>query len=359
MKGNSMNVHATPSSTTDPVARLYAGVSEANNFAIMEKLRASFLKGPRDASLADHMDKLIANAVQREDTELPPSFENRSRGSGLVLIGPTGVGKSKSLERYFKKHPVLHGYEDPASPSPLVSVEVPSPCTSVQLARALLRATGYTLERDMTAHRLWEKAFDRVQQMRKFIVHFDEMQHVVHNMPERDLQQMADTLKNAMYARRITLVLSGVATLEPFIQYDPQLFRRLTIVPFKGITPDKHNEIRKMIVTYVAAAGLKAIDKSDIDTDDFISRLSHAALNAYGYSIVLTHLAIENALQCGHDQLALSHFSAIYIAKTGFTADRNPFKADDWYKIDCSKMFEKPEELPMVSPTSRKRRGKK
>jgi hypothetical protein len=43
----------------------------------------------------------------------------------------------------------------------------------------------------------------------------------------------------------------------------------------------------------------------------------------------------------------LSHFSAIYIAKTGFTADRNPFKADDWYKIDCSMIFEKPEELPL------------
>jgi hypothetical protein len=43
----------------------------------------------------------------------------------------------------------------------------------------------------------------------------------------------------------------------------------------------------------------------------------------------------------------LSHFSAIYIAKTGFTADRNPFKTDDWYKIECSKIFEKPEELPL------------
>lgn len=36
------------------------------------------------------------------------------------------------------------------------------------------------------------------------------MQHVVHNMPEKDLQQMADTLKNAMYKHRITLIISGV-----------------------------------------------------------------------------------------------------------------------------------------------------
>lgn len=354
-----MNIHTPISSTTDPVALLYASASEAKNFAIMEKLRASFLQGRRDLNLAESMASLIANAVQREDTELPPSFENRGRGSGLVLIGPTGVGKSKSLEQYFKEHPVLRGYEDPASPSPLVSIEVPSPCTSVQLARALLRATGYVIERDLPAHRLWEKAFDRLQQMRKFIVHFDEMQHVVHNMPDKDLQQMADTLKNAMYARRITVVLSGVATLEPFIQHDPQLFRRLTIVPFKGITPDKHADIKKMIVKYSEAAGLAKIENSDVDTDDFISRLSHAALNAYGYSIVLTHLAIENALRRGHDRLAVDHFSTIFIAKTGFTAERNPFKADEWYNIKCEKMFEKTEELPQDSPTSRKRKGKK
>ena len=230
-----MTVQAASQPTIDAVALLFAGAATAKNFTIMETIRAKFLKTNRDIHLATAMEQLIANAVQREDTSLPPSFENRGRGSGLVLIGPTGVGKSKSLERYFSQHPVLNGYSDPASGSPLVSVSVPSPCTSMQLARALLRATGYVLERDMAAHRLWEKAFDRLQAMRKFIVHFDEMQHVVHNMPEKDLQQMADTLKNAMYNRRITLIVSGVATLVPFIQHDAQLFRRLAILPFEGI----------------------------------------------------------------------------------------------------------------------------
>lgn len=354
-----MNIDAPISSTTDSVALLFEGASQVKNFAIMEKLRASFLQGRRDVSLADSIAQLIANAVLRENTELPPSFENRGRGSGLVLIGPTGVGKSKSLEEYFKGHPVLRGYEDPASPSPLVSIEVPSPCTSVQLARALLRATGYIIERDLPAHRLWEKAFDRLHQMKKFIVHFDEMQHVVHNMPEKDLQQMADTLKNAMYARRITIILSGVKTLEPFIDFDPQLTRRVAIVPFEGITADKHGDVRKMIITYVAAAGLKPIDKSDIDTDDFISRLCHAALYGYGYAINLTHSAIENALQRSHERLAVDHFSTIFVAKTGYTAERNPFKADDWYNLECEKMFEKKTvEADQESSTSRRRKGK-
>jgi guanylate kinase len=297
--------------------------------------------------------------VQREDVTLPPSFENRSRGSGLVLVGPTGVGKSKSLERYFNQPPVLNGYADSASQSPLVTVAVPSPCTSMQLARALLRATGYTLERDMPAHRLWEKAFDRLQHMRKFIVHFDEIQHVVHNMPDKDLQQMADTLKNAMYNRRITLILSGVDTMNKFITFDPQLFRRLTVFPFSGITSEAHSDVRKMVITYTRAAELADFNKSAIDTSDFIERLSHAALNAYGYSIVLTHLAIEHALEKNARSLTLDDFSTVFARKTSFSADRNPFIAPNWDTIDCKKMFEERNEDTPESPTKRIRKKEK
>lgn len=348
-----------PSSTPpDSVALLYAGAASTKNFAIMETIRAKFLKTSRDGLLATAMEKLIANAVQRENTDFPPSFENRGRGSGLVLIGPTGVGKSRSLERYFNRHPVLAGYADPASASPLVSVSVPSPCTSMQLARALLRGTGYAPERDMAAHRLWEKALDRLQAMRKFIVHFDEIQHVVHNMPEKDLQQMADTLKNAMYNRRITLILSGVSTLVPFIQHDAQLFRRLAILPFEGITPEKHEDIRHMVGTYVSAAGLSDFRKSDIDNADFIARLSHAALNAYGYSIVLTQLAIENALESASDRLTNENFATVFAKKTSFSADRNPFLAANWHTIDCAKMFEKVTDAPPAAPISGKRKAK-
>lgn len=352
-----MSTQDTQQPAIDSVALLFAGAATANKFTIMETIRAKFMKTSRDAQLANAMQQLIANAVQREDTDLPPSFENRGRGSGLVLVGPTGVGKSKSLERYFNNHPVLNGYADPASGSPLVSVAVPSPCTSMQLARALLRATGYVIERDMAAHRLWEKALDRLQAMRKFIVHFDEIQHVVHNMPERDLQQMADTLKNAMYNRRITLILSGVSTLVPFIQFDAQLFRRLAILPFDSNTPDKHDDIRKVLGTYAKAAGLSEFRASKLDNADFIARLSHAALNAYGYTVVLTQLAIENALEKGSDRLTDENFATVFAQKTSFSADRNPFLAPNWHMIDCSKMFEKVLEAPPAA-ISRKRKAK-
>ncbi|MCK7473400.1 MAG: TniB family NTP-binding protein [Rhodopseudomonas palustris] len=132
-------------------------------------------------------------------------------------------------------------------------------------------------------------AFERLHQMRKLIVHFDEMQHVVHNMPHKDLQQMADTLKIAMDDHRITIILSGVETLEPFLQFDSQLLRRFTIVPFEEVKRGNHGDIVHMVESYAKAANLKVkLGDSEEVKADFIARLAHAALNAYGYSIVPT-----------------------------------------------------------------------
>lgn len=353
----------------DPVALLHeeAVAGASRYFSIMESIRAKYLPNGRDDDLADGLRKVIGNAVQREDLTKPPSFFNRGRGSGLVLVGPTGVGKSRSLERFFDTHSVLKGYKNPSSKSPLISVAVPSPCTSVQLPRSLLRASGYGVERDLTAHRLWEMAFERLYNMRKFIVHFDEMQHVVHNMPDKELQQMADTLKNAMYKHRITVIISGVPTLDKFIQFDSQLFRRTTIVPFAGVTPDQHGELLDMVETYAEEAGLlppfretagnRVSTTADAESAsaeifdgwretgekeaDFIARLSHASLKAYGYSIVLTHLAIEEALQSGADRLTMEHYATAFARKTAFSAKRNPFVTPNWHAVDCSKIFEK------------------
>jgi hypothetical protein len=92
---------------------------------------------------------------------------------------------------------------------------------------------------------------------------------------------------------------------------------------------------------------------------DFIARLSHASLKAYGYSIVLTHLAIEEALQCGADCLSMDHYATAFARKTGFAANRNPFMTPNWHAIDCSKIFEKPKiDLPDSDKKSRKKGGR-
>lgn len=341
----------------DPVARMHALFSDARRteFGLMESLRAKYKKTSRDIVLADAIDALLATAVQREDLNAPPSFDNRARGSGLAIVGPTGVGKSRALERYFDKHPVLSDYRDPVSPSPLISVSAPSPCTSMTLARLILRTSGYPIERDLPAHRLWEMVWERLANLRKFILHIDELQHAVQYVPEKDRQEIANILKHAMYGRRISLIVSGVDALRAFLDFDPQLLRRLTVLPFGPITPDTLGNVVRMVGDYAKAAGLELDLNDDPIRPDFHLRLAHAALNAFGYSIVVTQLAIEHALNEKATALTREHFATVFARKTGFAADRNPFIAPQWQEIDCAALFPKAEIPAPPAPASRRK----
>jgi hypothetical protein len=340
----------------DPVAALHASMASDDGFNVMERIRTQYAKSPRDKILAEAIDALLAAAVQREDLARPPGFDNRARGTGLVVVGPTGVGKSRALERYFKKHPILQGFADPASKSPLISVAAPSPCTSMQLARMILRESGYLIERDLPAHRLWELVWERMDLLKRFILHIDELQHVVQHMSEKDKQEVANLLKHGMYGRRISLIISGVDALVPFLECDPQLLRRLTIKRFDPLGADTIPDLERAVKDYANAAGLTLDTEDSPERPDFYARLAYAGLNAFGYSVVLTHLAIEQALKTGSLVLNREHFTTVFAKKTGFALDRNVFRANNWHEIDCTSLFPKKDVPPPPALTSRRRK---
>ncbi len=339
----------------DMVARLHARSSQAREFSIMEQLRSKYAKSPRDAMLADALDRLVSGAVQRADLALPAGFGNRVHGTALVVMGPTGVGKSRALARLFKRDPELAGFEDPKSASPLLSVSAPAHCTPMQLARTILRASGYPLKRDLPTHQLWELVWERLDAMEKFLLHIDELQHVVQYLTDKDRQEMANTLKHSMEGRRISLILSGVDAMVDFLQFDEQLFRRMTLKPLPPMSPDTLPDLERAVFEYASAAKLEFA--VDMRHSDFFARLAHAGLRAFGYAIVLTHSAIERALLLGDTTLTVEHFAQIFAAKTAVTADRNPFLAPNWHAIDCASYWQRPDEP--TAPTPSARRGRK
>jgi hypothetical protein len=340
----------------DPVAALHANMAGNAGFNVIERLRTQYAKSPRDKILAEAIDALLETAVQREDLSRPPGFDNRARGGGLAIVGPTGVGKSRALERYFKKHPILQRYQDPVSTSPLISVTAPSPCTSMQLARMILRESGYPIERDLPAHRLWELVWERMDLLKRFILHIDELQHVVQHMSEKDKQEVANLLKHAMYGRRISLIVSGVDALVAFLEFDPQLLRRLTIKRFEPLGADTISDLERAVKDCANAAGL-TLDIEDLsERPDFYARLARAGLNAFGYSITVAHLAIEQALKTGSSVLNREHFTTVFAKKTGLALDRNVFRANNWHEIDCASFFPKKDVPPPPAPASRRKK---
>ncbi|MCC8944189.1 TniB family NTP-binding protein [Bradyrhizobium sp. Arg62] len=318
----------------------------------IKTLRTKFLRTNREPMLAQEINLLINNAVQCRDTSLPPSLENRVEGRGIALVGPTGVGKTTSLNDFFKNHAVFSGYREPASMSPLLWISAPSPCTLIQLGRRILIKSGYPLERELPAHRLFELVGPRLNAMGKIVLCIEEFQHVVHNVPEKDQQTVADTLKNLMETERISLILSGVETLIPFLALDPQLDRRMTKVYFHRLTSEDLELIADMVHTYVEEAGLQIAYS---DSDALFARLTHASLYALGLSIENTISAIAYCKGKGDATLTREHYAAIYAAKSGKAASENPFLAERWHEIVCKTSVE---EANAAGPASATARGK-
>jgi hypothetical protein len=323
-----------PNNHNDPIARLRASLPEqfGNQYATIEALRTKFVRTERDGQLAEQMNLLINNAVQCRDPHLPASLDNRIEGKGLALIGPTGVGKTTSLRDFFRNHGVFTGYRDPASMSPLLWLSAPSPCTIIQLGRKILIASGYPLERELPAHRLFEIVGQRLNAMGKIVLAIEEFQHVVHNVPDKDQQAVADILKHLMEVERITVIISGIETLVPFLALDPQLDRRMSKVYFHRLAPADLDKVADMVHAYVEEAGLEIAYS---DNDVLFPRLMHASLQAWGLSIENTIAAIAFCKQKGDATLTKDHFASIYAAKTGKAAPENPFIADRWHEIVC------------------------
>ncbi|WP_076860217.1 TniB family NTP-binding protein [Bradyrhizobium mercantei] len=338
----------------DAIARLRASLpSEFRaQYDTIETLRKKFIRTDRETALEKEMNLLINNAVQCRDPDLPPSLENRMEGRGLALIGPTGVGKSTSLKDLFKRHAEFSSYREVTSTSPLLWMSAPSPCTLIQLGRRILIKSGYPLERELPSHRLFELVGERLNAMGKIILCIEEFQHVVHNVSLRDQLTTADSLKNLMETDRITLILSGVETLLPFLALDPQLDRRLTKVPFRRLTLADLDLIADVVHAYVEEAGLQIAYS---DGDALFARLTHASLYALGLTIENTISAIAYCKVKGDSALTRDHYADVYAAKAGKGAQDNPFLAERWFEIACRTSVE---EADVAGPPPATTRGK-
>lgn len=346
----------------DPTALLRAQLSD-DDFRILkveEMLKARYVRSERDDEISNALTELIKNACTRRDPKLPHSAENRVAGTGFVVLGESGAGKSRTLDHTFRKHPAFPGFGVIGSGCPLLSVEAPSPCTLQQLALEILKGLGYDTDRDLRENKAWRRARDQLELNHVMFLHVGECQRVMHQSSEFEIKKVADTFIGMMESTTspVQLILSGVPELESLLGIERQLRRRLTYIRFTSISPTEDAElVEEAVHAYAKAANLKVRLAPD---DMLVGRLCHSAVYQFGLVMKMIVDAIKCCIKDGRDTLTIDDFANGYANKTLQPVDLNPFIVHAWDMIDCSvirKKAKRPtgEDAEMPPPTRKRR----
>lgn len=323
------------------LARLRATLGSAalERVKTMELVKRKRLKTDRDVDLDTRMAELLEGLVTRFDPTIADDENNRIEARALLVIGETGAGKSWTLRRFLSEHPAFPGYGKLASDCPLITLNVRPPCTFLALGRQLSAKTGYPIQGKLEAHAIWNRVYERLGHRGIFGVHFDELHNFVRTANKNDRKEVQNAIKTLMNMTEwpVFVVVSGLPDLQEFIEDACEDRRRLRTLHFSRLASPGDNA--KMSAMLKAVCDVAKLVVSDVSVERIIPRLLHAALHALGTSMELMHEAIDGTLRKGLAELDILAFANAYAARTGCHADANPFLAEDWWKLDCSKVL--------------------
>ncbi|WP_341987773.1 TniB family NTP-binding protein [Azorhizobium sp. AG788] len=330
------------------------------------KLHSAYIISDRDRVIGERIEEMIDHCLRVQDARESGNLVGRlAEARPLMVLGESGSGKTRSLTRIFRRRQEFEGYGDRSVDCPLLSVDVPSPCTMRMLGMATLQAAGYPVTRELREAEVWQIVPAVLKQRGVYFLHFDEVGHVLQCHNPIEIQKVRNTFKSLMQSKDwpVWLILSGTPDIAALTQdpADEQVWRRALPLYIEDIDLKKDAKLVRD-----AMLGLGQ-DKGELDVplfsdDSLIARLIHAAINRFGIVIELIQDAVENALHGGAKRLEVRHFAEAYKRRTGCDPDSNVFTQDIWEKIDPRLALRRRDgELyaPVVDEPVKKRRRRK
>jgi hypothetical protein len=348
----------------DPLERIRALQSPETRelLALMERVKSRYLRTGRDKDLAGLFQELLDELTLRADPNLPAGPGNRREGGVLVVTGESGAGKTTALKRLVSRHPAFPGYGVPRSGCAAVYVRVPSRCGYKALGRVTLRALGYPLASDPPAHIVWEKVYERIEELGKLVLHFDEMHNVTQTADADDIVDTRNMVKTMAVSPTwpVLLIISGLSEVVGLTQPITEIRRRCRYIDFASLSLP--GDIAMMEVMAKNLSEVARLTLISTETEALLPRLIHAGLYQFGIAIELIQEAIGGALKSGAASLTRMHFGDAFARRTGIVASGNPFLAPDWANTDCTLVLNIPaDEDPNPedeTPAERKARKK-
>jgi Cdc6-like AAA superfamily ATPase len=141
------------------------------------------------------------DAAMAAIAKLHHSQQIHRHGGGLLICGPSGVGKSTILEKYASNFP---SYADGRQTMmPVLKVTCPSSATANGLISAIFDALGYPIPSRTDLADKTIKVCKLIRMYQVELLLLDEFQHAYYSRSLADFRQLIDTVKNVMNETKV------------------------------------------------------------------------------------------------------------------------------------------------------------
>lgn len=279
-----------------------------------------------------------------------------TRRRTFAVIGPSGSGKSTSLKQAFDRieafQPHVNKYGETIQP--LISVEVPRPCSTKDLAIHLLEVMKLPVKSRQNEHDLFSLVKRQFKERGVLFLHLDEAQTLLRAKTQNAVFELQERLKSLLTVPEWPLhtIYSGVPELAALFGGDQQLTNRAEVMRFGALTYPADGRIIRDLLKEVSEMSCGLPMAAELDTDDFMGRFCSATLGSYGSMIEMIREATFTALAVGKQKLEPGAFANVYERFHACQPADNIFRAKHWRDIDRSKSLA--DLLPVETKTRRR-----
>lgn len=247
-------------------------------------------------------------------------------GKGMVIVGPSGVGKTTLLKVFVSE---IDNRKSHVQAQKIVIIDVPSAPTPKSLAGAILAGMGDPFA--FSARHSAEEKASRIQklfaELRTEILILDEGQHLA-DRSKRAQYQAADWLKNLLNITKVMVVITGLPRLVNFLHSNEQLRRRFSsshsYLPFDASDPAS---MRNFVGVLHAVHTQIPINCISFTENDVARRFYLASFGLIDYLVKIVDRAIQIASSAQRAEVHMGVLSQAFKDEiwSSVPANRNPF----------------------------------
>lgn len=231
-------------------------------------------------------------------------------GGGLLLIGPSGVGKSTLIEHYELLYPRTHDPE--GTRIPVLRVSVPSSPSAKSLAEAILVALKDPKAHRGTASEKTERIEGWLKRCGVELILLDEFQHLIYTSALTGFRDVTDWLKRLISNTNVGIVACGLPEAALVVESNEQLARRFSariqLTPFALDDADDFREFRGLLDTLESLLPLPM--ETPLREANLARRMHVASYGLFDYLCKVLEGAVSAAVAAHQTQIDLPALAA-------------------------------------------------